>query len=160
MSVSKVYQYSEKEFIELVNTSKTFFEISQKMGYSPNGRHSYDLIRQRCNELGIDTSHLGHRTGGNNGVSVVNLDDVLIENSPYKNMTSLKRRLINEKRLEYKCAFCGNIGIWNNKELVLQLDHINGNHKDNRIENLRFLCPNCHSQTETFGTRQLRAKSE
>ena len=83
MSVNKVYQYSEEEFIELINTSKTFFEISQKMGYSPNGRHSYDLIRQRCNELELDTSHLGNRAGGNNGVSVVNLDDVLIENSPY-----------------------------------------------------------------------------
>jgi len=62
---------------------------------------------------------LGHRPGGNNGVSVPNLDDVLIQNSPYKNMTSLKRRLINEKRLEYKCALCGNIGTWNGKELVL-----------------------------------------
>lgn len=75
-------------------------------------------------------------------------------------MGSLKRRLINEKKLNYKCALCGNTGGWNNKKLVLQLDHINGDHKDNRIENLRLLCPNCHSQTETFCTRQLRAKSE
>lgn len=50
---------------------------------------------------------------------------------------------------EYKCEIC-NISEWQNKPLVLQVDHINGIHNDNRVENLRFICPNCHSQTETF----------
>lgn len=52
--------------------------------------------------------------------------------------------------MEYRCSICGNTGEWNSKKLVLQLDHINGIHNDNRIENLRLLCPNCHSQTDTF----------
>jgi 5-methylcytosine-specific restriction endonuclease McrA len=43
--------------------------------------------------------------------------------------------------------------MWNNKKLVLQVDHINGINDDNRLENLRFLCPNCHSQTETFSKK-------
>ena len=51
-------------------------------------------------------------------------------------------------------VICGNIGEWNGNSLSLQLDHINGIHTDNRIENLRMLCPNCHSQTETFSKRK------
>lgn len=157
---SKVYQCSEEEFIDLVIQSKTFFDIAQALGYSQNGRHSYDLIKKRCNELNIDTSHLGNRSGNGGVIIKQSLDEILVKNSTYQNMGSLKRRLINEKKLDYVCALCGNTGEWNDKELVLQLDHINGDHKDNRIENLRFLCPNCHSQTETFCTRQLRTKSE
>jgi 5-methylcytosine-specific restriction endonuclease McrA len=77
------------------------------------------------------------------------LEDILVEDSTYTNNTSLKKRLLESNLLEYKCSICG-INEWQGKPLSLQLDHINGNNKDNRIENLRLLCPNCHSQTDTF----------
>ena len=51
----------------------------------------------------------------------------------------------------YECVKCGNKGEWMGEKLSLQLDHINGNNKDNRLDNYRWLCPNCHSQTETWG---------
>lgn len=78
------------------------------------------------------------------------LEEILVENSNYNNRTSLKKRILDEKLLEYKCALCGNTGEWMGKELSLQLDHKNGKNNDHRLKNLRFLCPNCHSQTETY----------
>lgn len=73
----------------------------------------------------------------------------MVENSTYSNMTKFKSRLIKANLIEYKCSCCG-ITEWNGKPLTLQLHHINGNNRDNRLENLTFLCPNCHSQTDNF----------
>ena len=53
----------------------------------------------------------------------------------------------------FRCALCGNEGEWCGQPLTLQLDHVNGRYDDNRLENLRWLCPNCHSQTPTFAGR-------
>jgi Zn finger protein HypA/HybF involved in hydrogenase expression len=87
--------------------------------------------------------------------NIMDLDVLLVDNRPQTSRSHLKRRLIREHRLEAKCNECG-IADWNNKPLSLQLDHINGQAKDNRLENLRLLCPNCHSQTETFAGRNCR----
>jgi predicted DNA-binding protein YlxM (UPF0122 family) len=64
--------------------------------------------------------------------------------------SSLKKKLLKAELLENICSECGQLPEWNGKPLVLQLDHINGNPKDNRLQNLRILCGHCHSQTETF----------
>ena len=66
----------------------------------------------------------------------------------------LKARLIREGYMEYKCSECG-INEWNNNRLGLELDHISGIRSDNSLENLRLLCPNCHSQTHTFRGRNV-----
>jgi 5-methylcytosine-specific restriction endonuclease McrA len=59
-------------------------------------------------------------------------------------------RVLKENVIKYQCAECGMFDKWNGKKIILQLDHINGVNNDNRVENLRFLCPNCHSQTKTY----------
>ena len=61
----------------------------------------------------------------------------------------VRKLLIKENLIPYVCI-CGNVGTWNGVSLTLQMDHINGDRTDNRLKNLRFLCPNCHSQTHTF----------
>jgi hypothetical protein len=70
----------------------------------------------------------------------------------------LKIKLIQAGMKEDKCESCGIGPIYNNKPLVLQLDHINGNHSDNSISNVRILCPNCHSQTPTFCGKDRKVK--
>src|SRR5687768_5680423 len=83
-------------------------------------------------------------------ITVSNLDKVLSGEIKLKSRHNLKQRILREKKLPYICTICGNIGEWNGMRLVLHLDHINGINDDDRLENLRFLCPNCHSQTDTY----------
>lgn len=137
----------------MIESSHSYAECVLKVGYSSvNGRYGSDLIKKRCKELGISTEHFAGNYKPNK--AKYDLSEILVEDSPYTNLTSLKKRIISEGILEYKCDICGNTGEWNGKQLSLQLDHINGKHTDNRIENLRLLCPNCHSQTETFSKRK------
>ena len=82
-------------------------------------------------------------------------EDYFIANKSRNNYHT-KNRILANNLIEYKCACCGNVGEWNGRPLVLQLDHINGDNCDNRLENLRFLCPNCHSQTDTFAGRNCK----
>ena len=83
------------------------------------------------------------------------LDEIFVENSTgTKRPGSYRDYLIKYGDMIDECAICGLVPEWNGKKLVLQIDHINGVHTDNRLENLRFLCPNCHSQTETFGRKR------
>jgi 5-methylcytosine-specific restriction endonuclease McrA len=80
-------------------------------------------------------------------------EKILVENSTYVTTSSLKDRLVKDGLLEYKCVKCKNEGIHMGECLSLQLDHINGIRNDHRLENLRILCPNCHSQTKTYGSK-------
>ena len=90
--------------------------------------------------------------GKNNNPSKFTNDDVFVEDSSYPRI-GIKKRILKDKLLEYKCACCGNEGTHNGLKLVLQLDHINGVNNDHRLENLRFLCPNCHTQQDTYAAK-------
>lgn len=71
---------------------------------------------------------------------------------------SLKKIIFKHNLIEYSCQNCKNVGIWNNKKLNLQLEHLNGINNDNRLENLAYLCPNCHSQTTTYAGKNRKNK--
>lgn len=140
---SKVYSVSDEEFKEIVSNSNSYSDCLRALGLGTRGGSSTDVLKKRINELNCSTNHF-HASNKRSANAKYSLDEILVENSTYANISSLKSRLIREERLEYKCAICG-INSWLNQPLALQLDHINGINNDHRIENLRFLCPNCHS---------------
>jgi hypothetical protein len=84
---------------------------------------------------------------------------VFVKNSNYLNRQLLKQRLIKNNDVKNECSICGLPPEWNKKPLTLTLDHINGVFNDNRKENLRILCPNCHTQTDTFAGRNADKKT-
>lgn len=90
--------------------------------------------------------------------SKIPLERILVTGSSYSRY-SLKRRLIAEGLLVEACSICSMPPEWQGRPLVLVLDHINGVNDDNRIENLRLLCPNCNSQTDTFAGRNIKRTS-
>lgn len=159
---SKVYNTDDLTFQKIVKESISISEICRKVGLSEIGSNGRNQIKKRCSELNISLEHLyNKKIKPNNFYShpKYDLKEILVENSFYENRARLKERLIKEGYLEYQCALCGNKGIWLDKPLSLQLDHINGINNDHRIENLRLLCPNCHSQTETFSGKNKKTTS-
>ena len=148
-SKSKVYQVSDEVFKDIVANANTYSDCLRALGLTTRGGSSSDILKRRIAELNCSTEHFGTLQMKSPSAKY-DLDEILVENSTYANISRLKIRLINEGRLEYKCACCGNTGEWQGQKLTLQLDHINGKNNDHRIENLRLLCPNCHSITETY----------
>ena len=145
-------QATDEQFAYIVNNSLTISEICSKLGLRIQGSN-YKTIHKRINRQNISTVHFDQYK--NRKTNKKPIQDFLIIGSNIGS-NELKKRLIKEQLLENKCLECNNTGLWNNKSLTLQLDHINGNHHDNRLENLRILCPNCHTQTITHSGKRLK----
>lgn len=138
----------EERLAEAVRTSTSKAEVLRKIGVNCRKAGNYDTLNKHIKRLSLDTSHFLGRGGGAIRRKIP-LSEVLVRNSTYARK-HLKKRLLEKRLIENRCAVCGLGTEWNGKDLVLVLDHINGEPDDHRIENLRMLCPNCNSQTATF----------
>ena len=144
MSYSFVYQ----EVVEAALKSVSISDMARELGFSINNTPKRRALLEFMLENKIDPPK--RTTKGHKRKS---LPEYLVVNGPPIHSNELKKKLLAEGLIENKCSnpTCPNPDpIWDNKELVFHLDHTNGNSKDNRIVNLRLLCPNCHSQTHTY----------
>ncbi|MCQ2754452.1 MAG: HNH endonuclease [bacterium] len=135
----------------LKNTENhSLLDVCRELCVKPNGYY-YDLFRKIIKDENIDISHL-RKTPWNKGlyyrVEVKPLSEILTKDSKIQS-AQLKRRLFNNGLKEHKCECCGNTE-WMGLPIKLELHHINGDHFDNRLENLQILCPNCHSMTDNY----------
>jgi 5-methylcytosine-specific restriction endonuclease McrA len=155
----ELQKINKEEMQNILSSSKSMREVILKFNLSPNGSGGYRNIKKRILDLGIDIPNYNYY-GNGEARRKVDDTDIFCENSTYPRQ-SLKRRILKDNLLKYECVECGNVGEYNGKDLSLHLDHKNGMNDDNRLENLRFLCPNCHSQTETYSgkaNKQLKVK--
>lgn len=142
--------YTIEELRNAVIQSKNFNGVLAKLGLSVSGS-SHGYIKSKIMKLGIDLSHF-ERHRGNTDFTKKHWSSFLVLNTnlSYRLDPKTLRRCLIEYGKKYECEKCKIVDIWQNDKIVLEIDHINGNWKDNTPDNLRFLCPNCHSQTSNF----------
>ena len=149
------YQVSDEQFKEVVLANTSCIAVMRQLGFTCTTGNARQTVKRRIAELAIDTSHWGTNTKNANIACTTPHDEYFAKNKPHSG-GHIRERILKYKLLPYECASCGNKGEWQGKELRLQVDHKNGDHNDNQLHNLRFLCPNCHAQTETFGGKNVK----
>lgn len=143
--------YSNEEFANIVKNSSSYSQLCLNLGYKSKSGDLVNRIKIRMSELSLSENDFKVE---DNRVKR-NVDNIFIENSTADQRT-LRRWYYNGKYTEYKCSICGQLPIWCNQPMSLILDHINGNNHDDRLENLRWVCPNCNSQLPTTGSRNIK----
>lgn len=150
---SSNYGFFDKEtFTQAVESSSSGREVLRKLGVE----RDRDWLNRAAefHNVKLPVGSPGSNKSRNTGKP---LNQVLVENSTY-NPYRLKLRLIRDGILANVCSECGLTPEWNGKPLSLQLDHINGVHNDHRLDNLRLVCPNCHSQSSTYAGKNKKAR--
>lgn len=149
-------KYTKEILQEAVKQSKSVANVLRFLGLNvTGGGHAH--ISKMIKNYEIDTSHF---TGQNWNKGQVfenkrkHADEIFNFSADRRQNAKYLVRALLEIGRPYQCEICGNNGIWNNMPLTLQVDHIDGDWKNNKPENLRFMCANCHSQTSTFGSKK------
>ena len=134
----------ETEFKEVVSNSITMAQASIKLGLH------FNTFKRIAVSLGVyNPNPSGKGLKKDMSSKSIPLDEILSGEHPSYQTYKLKNRMLKEKILENKCSECGIIE-WNGKQINLELDHIDGVRGNHKLNNLRLLCPNCHSHTDTY----------
>ncbi|MDD7756689.1 MAG: HNH endonuclease signature motif containing protein [Clostridiales bacterium] len=161
-------KYTKEWLEELCANSYSLAEVLKKAGRKPGGGNQ-ETLKKKIAEFEINISHFTGQLWNKGKTKETDkriaqqsanqekyqLEEVFCLNSPVTQRV-LRGYVERHNILEYKCQFCGCDGCWLNTKIALEIDHINGDNKDNRIENLRYLCPNCHATTDTYRGKNIK----
>lgn len=151
----KKRSWTDEELIVAVKESKSYRAVLIKLGLIPAGGN-YDQIKRRIRELAIPADHFTGKGWNVGGMFIpkpaVPVELLLVEGSNVQSY-KLKTKLFAKGIKKPKCELCGWAAVAIDGRIPLELDHINGRRCDNRLENLRILCPNCHSLQPTHRGR-------
>lgn len=146
-------RHNDDELRKAAQDSKSVTGVMVKLGLKPNG-FAHARFRDRLNRLGITFT----TNAWNRSIRLKerrSIDDYLVLNGPLISSSKLRRRLIKTGLKPNHCEECG-LSEWHGKKLPLQLEHCDGNRRNNIISNLKILCPNCHSLTPTHSRIKVR----
>jgi thymidylate synthase ThyX len=154
----RIKSWTEDELRHAVKNSYSYRQVLIKLGLKEAGGN-YSQIKKYINEYKLKTSHFRGKLW-NKGLNIPfkprkKLNDILVKNSSYQSY-KLKKRLIDEGIKQNKCEICSWAERSIDGRIPLELDHINGDAKDNRLLNLRVLCPNCHSLQITHRGKNIK----
>lgn len=148
--VSAIRDVERHYLQELISASDSLGSVLRKLGISTSASFYLNELSSRIIRDDLDISSF--KAPSNNRLKI---SDVFVENSK-TTRTSIRRIVLANNLIEYKCSECPVVDTYNGKPVSLQLDHINGIRNDHRLENLRWLCPTCHSQTTTYAGKSLK----
>ncbi|MET9898463.1 HNH endonuclease signature motif containing protein [Streptomyces sp. NPDC006446] len=145
-----------------VARSSSLAGLLNLLGLVDNGA-SRERVKRSAERYGISIDHFtgqGHRRGLSSPMRK-SAEQILRPKATgsQRTKTTLLRRALDDLGVPHNCAECGIGDSWRGKRLVLEIDHVNGDRLDNRRENLRYLCPSCHSQTRTY-SRSRRTRDQ
>jgi len=144
---------TKEELKKVVRESTSIAQCLRKLGLIPAGGN-YSTLNREISKHRISTDHFtgqGYLKGKTHNWSrrKYTWEEILVKDSPYKCNSTLKRRLVRDEIFENRCNSCKRTE-WLGGLIPLELEHKNGDTRDNRIENLEFICPNCHTLTPTY----------
>lgn len=148
--------WSKDVLLESIKKSNSKSDILRNIGLKLNSGN-FQTLEKYCNVYDIQLENLkfdfkSHSKKNGFQRKLTN-EQLFKKNNNRNNSRVIKKRIFDEKLLKNECSICGLGDVWMEKPISLQLDHKNGDRFDNTLDNLRILCPNCHSQTETFGSK-------